>query len=154
MSLDFDKPLSKAEKKAMPGYTLGTIRQAILFISLPFGILEFALPIYGKAIGAGALQIGLFFSAFFLMTVLMRPIVGVGLDRYGRRLFFLAGLLSYALTMFVFTFSNQAWTIPDDLPTREIYRGNRESGIRFLAFYPDMGFASFTTGPAGRPFWT
>ena len=91
--------------------TLHTLRQAIFMISLPFGILSFVLPIYGKQIGADAVQIGLFFSAFSLMTVLLRPIVGTGLDRYGRRPFFLVGLAGYGATMFAFAFSNQVWVI-------------------------------------------
>jgi len=31
--------------------TLGALRQAIFMLSLPFGILSFALPIYGTEIG-------------------------------------------------------------------------------------------------------
>jgi MFS family permease len=88
-----------------------TLKQAIFMISLPFGVLFFVLPVYGKEIGAGAVQIGLFFSVFSLMTVLLRPVVGVGLDRYGRRPFFLIGLTGYAVTMFAFAFSDQVWVI-------------------------------------------
>jgi len=91
--------------------TLKTLCRAIFLISLPFGILSFVLPIYGKEIGANAIQIGLFFSVFSLMTVLLRPIVGAALDRYGRRPFFIAGLAGYAATMFAFAFSNRIWNI-------------------------------------------
>ncbi|MFZ5917011.1 MAG: MFS transporter [Chloroflexota bacterium] len=91
--------------------TLATLRRAILLISLPFGILHFALPIYGQEIGANAVEIGLFFSAFSLMTVLLRPVVGAALDRYGRRPFFLAGLIGYAATMFAFALIEQVWGI-------------------------------------------
>jgi MFS family permease len=90
---------------------LGTVGQAILLVSLPFGILNFVLPVYGREIGADAVQIGLFFSAFSLMTVLLRPTVGAGLDRYGRRPFFLVGLAGYAVTMFAFALSDQVWGI-------------------------------------------
>lgn len=91
--------------------TLKTLHRAIFLISLPFGILSFVLPIYGKEIGANAVQIGLFFSVFSLMTVLLRPIVGAALDRYGRRPFFIAGLAGYAATMFAFAFSDRIWNI-------------------------------------------
>ena len=37
---------------------LKTLRRSIFLISLPFGILHFVLPIYGKEIGADAIQIG------------------------------------------------------------------------------------------------
>ena len=71
----------------------------------------FALPIYGKQIGADAIQIGLFFSVFSLMTVLLRPIVGVALDRFGRRPFLILGLSGYVVTMFIIAFSVRAWHI-------------------------------------------
>jgi hypothetical protein len=49
---------------AAPDAAIPTIRRSIFLISLPFGILGFVLPIYGKALGASALEIGLFFSVF------------------------------------------------------------------------------------------
>ena len=90
---------------------LSSLRRTILMVSLPFGILSFALPIYGMEIGADAVQIGLFFSAFSLMTVLLRPLVGAGLDRSGRRPFLLAGLAAYGITMFIFAYSTRVWII-------------------------------------------
>lgn len=88
-----------------------TLYRAVFLISLPFGILDFVLPIYGKQIGADALEVGLFFSAFSMMVVVLRPLIGAGLDRYGRRGFFLASLGGYALTMLVFASSTQVWHI-------------------------------------------
>jgi MFS family permease len=74
---------------------------------MPLFILGLILPIRGKEIGASVVEIGIFFSAFSLMTVILRPLVGWGLDRYGRRNFFLAGLGGYAAAMFGFAFSGQ-----------------------------------------------
>jgi MFS family permease len=88
---------------------LVAVRRSIWLISLPFGILGFVLPIYGREIGADAFQISLFFSVFSLVTVLLRPIVGAGLDRYGRRPFFLAGLGGYGASMFAFAFASEVW---------------------------------------------
>jgi MFS transporter, DHA1 family, multidrug resistance protein len=72
--------------------TLAVLRRAIFLISMPFFILGLMLPVYGKEIGASVVEIGLFFSAFSLVTVVLRTLVGWGLDRFGRRGFFLAGL--------------------------------------------------------------
>lgn len=99
-------------KTALPTQSTGSqvpamLYRAVFLISLPFGILDFVLPIYGKRIGANALEVGLFFSAFSLMIVILRPLVGAGLDRYGRRRFFLAGLLGYVLTMLTFALSTR-----------------------------------------------
>jgi MFS family permease len=98
---------TKAQTVARPSqhdhtHTLSTIQRAIFLISLPFGILHFVLPIFGQEVGANAIEIGWFFSAFFLMTVVLRPLVGAWLDHYGRRPFFVSGLLVYAITMFAF----------------------------------------------------
>jgi MFS family permease len=111
MSPEAEQENSPDQPKAEPAKALYTVRQSIFWISLPFGILGFVLPIYGKEIGAGALQIGLFFSVFFFMTVILRPLVGTWLDRIGRRTFFVAGLAVYTLSMTAFAFSEQTWTI-------------------------------------------
>jgi len=94
-----------------PRRALTVLYRAVFLISLPFGILDFVLPIYGKRIGASAVQVGLFFSVFWLMIVLLRPLIGEGLDRYGRRRFFLAGLFGYAMTMLSFALADQVWHI-------------------------------------------
>jgi MFS family permease len=91
--------------------TLASLNQSVLLVSLPFFILGLLLPVYGKAIGADVVEIGLFFSAFSLMTVLLRPVVGWALDRLGRRPFILAGLGGYALTMLSFAFIDQVWGV-------------------------------------------
>jgi len=43
------------------------------------------LPIYGEVLGATALEVGGFFSAFSLVPVIVRPFLGRALDRWGRR---------------------------------------------------------------------
>jgi len=91
--------------------TLATLRKTVLLISTPFFVLNLMLPVYGKEIGASFVEIGLFFSAFSLMTVLLRPLVGWGLDRFGRRIFFIAGVGGYALTMLSFAFIDQVWSM-------------------------------------------
>ncbi len=101
--------ISSTENSAQSAGHLATLNWALLLVSLPFGILNFVLPIYGKQIGASAVEIGLLFSVFSLMTVLLRPLIGAGLDRYGRRWFFITGLAAYGLAMAGFAFSG---TIP------------------------------------------
>jgi MFS transporter, DHA1 family, multidrug resistance protein len=87
------------------------LQRSIFFASWPFFMLGLLLPVYGQEIGAEVVEIGLFFSAFSLMAVLLRPVVGRGLDRYGRRPFMLAGLAGYTAVMALFAFSEQVWTI-------------------------------------------
>ena len=81
---------------------LKSLWRAVFWVSFPFGILTFVLPIYGEELGASALEIGGFFSAFSLVPVVVRPFLGRALDRWGRRPFLLSGFLSYAVAMVVF----------------------------------------------------
>ncbi|UCF59845.1 MAG: MFS transporter [Anaerolineaceae bacterium] len=86
--------------------TLRSLWKAIFWVSFPFGILSFVLPIYGKDLGASALEIGGFFSALSVIPVIVRPFLGRALDRWGRRPFLLIGLLSHAVAMIAFSFSS------------------------------------------------
>lgn len=85
---------------------LHSLWYATFWVSFPFGILSFILPIYGRGIGASALEIGGFFSAFALTPVIVRPFLGRMLDRWGRRPFLLLGLAGYCIAMLVFSLAD------------------------------------------------
>lgn len=89
--------------------TLSTIGSSIFLLSMPFFMMGMLLPIYGKEMGASAVEIGLIFSAFSIMTIILRPIVGWALDRFGRKPFYVIGMLGYAVTMVGFAYSQQVW---------------------------------------------
>ncbi|MBM3131169.1 MAG: MFS transporter [Chloroflexi bacterium] len=89
--------------------TLPSLWWAMFLISLPFGILGFVMPIYGKELGASAVEIGGLFSALALVPVVIRPFLGRALDRWGRRPFLLIGLGGYVAAMIVFCLAN---TVP------------------------------------------
>ncbi len=74
--------------------------------SVAFVFLNFGLPIYAKSLGANAIEIGGMYTAFTLTMLVIRPIVGWALDRYGRRWFFTFAFLFYALAMYTFSGAN------------------------------------------------
>ena len=84
---------------------------SIFWVSFPFGILSFVLPVYGRDLGASALEIGALFSALALVPVFVRPFLGRVLDRWGRRPFLLLGLGGYLLAMLVFALADQVWIL-------------------------------------------
>ena len=71
----------------------------IVFASLAFGMLMFLLPIFAHRLESSALEIGGLYSAFSITTLVARPLVGWGLDRYGRKMFLVAAMLGYATAM-------------------------------------------------------
>ena len=76
-----------------PMTALSAMRRALSLSSFPIGILTLGIPVYGpQQLGLDEVQVGMLFSIYALMTLLMRSIVGPAMDRYGRRRFFLAGL--------------------------------------------------------------
>jgi DHA1 family multidrug resistance protein-like MFS transporter len=91
--------------------TLKMLWRAVFWVSFPFGILSFVLPIYGKELGATALEVGGFFSAISLVPVIVRPFLGRALDRWGRRPFLLFGLVGYAVAMVVFCLADTVWLL-------------------------------------------
>jgi len=72
------------------------LRRSLFLVSLPLFFINFILPIKSKELGASALEIGGLFSLFTFSLVLLRPIVGIWVDRVGRKVFFVGALLLYA----------------------------------------------------------
>jgi MFS family permease len=87
--------------------SLRVMRRALFLSSFPIGILTFGLPIYGKQVlRSSAIEVGELFSVYALMTVIMRPVAGWAMDRYGRRRFFLAGMTVQILASLCFAVGN------------------------------------------------
>jgi MFS family permease len=74
-------------------------------------MLAFLLPLYAKQFGASALRIGGLFAVAQAMMVLCRPVIGWGVDRWGRRGFCLAGLVGYAAAMGVCALASSITTL-------------------------------------------
>lgn len=85
--------------------TRNTLINCIMLGSFAFGIMPYILPIYSKRIGGSALSIGGLFSIFSIVTLILRPIIGKGIDLYGRKRFLISAFLFYAVSMLMLSYS-------------------------------------------------
>jgi MFS family permease len=74
----------------------------MFFLFTGFYSLYPTLPLFIRQMGGNEAQIGLSMGAFMLSAVVFRPIVGVLLDRFGRRPFIVWGLLLFTLAMYMY----------------------------------------------------
>ena len=82
--------------------SLRKLRLSVLLVSLPLGMLQLGLPLVAREMGASALVTGGLLSFSALIIVAVQPVVGLGLDRFGRRSFLIVGLLGYACSNAIF----------------------------------------------------
>lgn len=75
-----------------------------LTFCLAFHSLIPTLPLYIKEQGGSSDMAGLAMAALTVAAVLIRPIAGWALDRYGRKAILLAGLLVFLIPSFVYSF--------------------------------------------------
>jgi DHA1 family multidrug resistance protein-like MFS transporter len=82
--------------------SLHKLRLSLLLASLPFGMLVLGLPLIAREMGASAIVIGGLLSVSAFILVAVQPVVGLGLDRFGRRSFLIVGLLGYTCSNAIF----------------------------------------------------
>lgn len=74
----------------------------LFFLFFGFYLLIPTLPLYVKELGGNETHVGLIMGLFTLAAVVARPIIGGLLDRYGRKIFIIVGLIFFTLTLFVY----------------------------------------------------
>lgn len=78
------------------------------FTMVGFQMLLPTLPVYAIKLGGSSASAGLVIGIFTISSVIIRPIVGYALDRYGRKLIIMAGLILFAICVISYTW---AWSL-------------------------------------------
>ncbi len=105
---------------------LKPIRRSLFLISMPMVFILFGLPLRAEDLGATGFEIGILFSIFTASLIVLRPLVGIGVDRLGRRWFFIAGMVFYL-------FANSLYSIGDTITGLYIARAFHGIGFSILA---------------------
>ena len=82
------------------------LRRSLFLISTPMVFIMFGLPLRAEDLGASGFQIGILFTLFTVSVLILRPLVGIGLDHFGRRRFFIGALLFYLLANSLYAFGD------------------------------------------------
>lgn len=98
------EPLDVSGRSIDARHSLQNLQTVIRLASLATSALVIALPIYSSNFGASGLEKGLLFAIPAFMTAIARPIIGKGLDMFGRKLFLTIGvaIMFVAMVMFIF----------------------------------------------------
>lgn len=81
-------------------YIMLTITALLLFSG--FYLLMPTLPLFIKEIGGSESQVGFIVGVFTISAVILRPIIGGLMDKYGRRVFIISGLIFFTITMYFY----------------------------------------------------
>ena len=90
---------------------LSVVRRSLMLVAFPMVFVTFGLPLRAQDLGAGGFEIGVLFSLFTVALLVLRPAVGWGVDRYGRRVFFIAALACYVLTNTLYALAEGLWPL-------------------------------------------
>lgn len=116
---------------------LSAVRRSLFLVSMPMVFISFALPLRAEDLGASSFEIGVLFSLFTASLFVLRPLVGFGLDQFGRRPFFLAALVLYL-------FANALYAFSEALSSLYIARLFQGIGFAFLSITTDTITADLT----------
>ncbi|NLC04306.1 MAG: MFS transporter [Tissierellia bacterium] len=80
------------------------LKRSIYFISFPMSFIGFILPIYASSLGANIMEIGYMYSIFAFISIIIRPIVGNLIDKKGRKIGIVIGIMFYTIVNVIFLF--------------------------------------------------
>ena len=78
---------------------------------LSFGLLTFALPLYGRHLGLSLMQIGLLSSLAPAVSLVLKPLMGAVADRWGLRRSLVGALVIRSLLCLSYAFTTVPWQL-------------------------------------------
>ncbi len=85
---------------------LKALKKSVFYISFPLSLIGFLFPVYAHSMGVSVMELGVIYSVFSLFSILMRPAVGLLIDKKGRKLGVILGIIFYCLVNFFLLIGN------------------------------------------------
>ncbi len=127
-------PIIKAQLNLPPNFNareqLVLLQRVITLACFAVTMINSGLPLYGASVGVEGLDVGIIWALGALMTALPRPILGRGIDKYGRKRFLLIGIVMMAISMVMFAYA-RAFTL--ELGGNVFFRADKEFG-KFMLY--------------------
>lgn len=83
----------------------------LLVVMLGYGMIQPLIPFLVTRLGASGGDLGILTSMYAAMQLVCAPVWGMLSDRYGRKPVLMAGVLGYAITMFIFGLATNFWML-------------------------------------------
>jgi len=113
-----EEPLDVPGQSIDARQQLSQLQTVIRLASLATSVLVIALPIYSSNFNASGLEKGLLFAIPAFMTAIARPIIGKGIDRYGRKPFLVLGTGIMCIAMMLFLLAREIDTTLLGIPIK------------------------------------
>lgn len=84
------------------------IKAILILTSLSVGVMSFFLPIYSKALEMNALEIAGLFSLVSFILIIMRPLMGLMIDKIGRKPILSIAIIFCAISYLIYSISSTA----------------------------------------------
>jgi MFS family permease len=101
--------IPKNETLFSKNFILTSLSTFTLFSSFYF--LLITLPIYIQKIGGTESEIGLIIGVFTISAVVLRPFIGQEVDRRGRKIILISGLLVFLVSMLLYIYTNSVTSL-------------------------------------------
>jgi MFS family permease len=99
----------KNEKLFSRDFVLTSLSTFTLFASFYF--LLITLPIYIEKIGGTESEIGLIIGVFTISAVVLRPFIGQEVDRRGRKIILISGILVFLISMLLYDYTKSVTSL-------------------------------------------
>ncbi len=82
------------------------LTRVVFYLSFPLSFIAFIFPIYARNLGSSVIEIGYLYALFSIITLITKPLIGKLIDKRGRKLSLIIGVILYLIVNFLYIVSS------------------------------------------------